>query len=162
MKFKLVLLLCIPLLFSCKTDDTSSNAEIVIYDGAIPEQIKLYGSLELDKTHPNLIDPRNSQEDNEAVTKSWLNLNQGLGKFLADNNFEWHTTSEKIQIWHKFYFHKNGQLKYYYFKVYDNQIDKNNRDKYRQLVTEFAKSYQLPLQRDSQFAQCGRGVFLNN
>lgn len=163
-KFAWVLLLVSFSIVGCKSEKASDSkvekaSSFLVFDGDIKEDRKAYTTLNLDDTCPNLLDPRISKDDIANINKAWLDLNQNLGAYLSKNEFSWNTSGPNVKVWHKFYFHKDGALKAYLFKVQDKEVTKEARASYKALMLEFSKTYQLPLTKESTFAQCGKGVF---
>lgn len=132
-----------------------------VFDASIPKDVEKYKSYGLDATCPNLLDPRIGKEEINEINAAWMDLNQAIGRHLAEQNFDWESETPKIRIWHKFYFHKDGSLNKYFFNFTGNAISEQKRAEYKILMQEFGKSYQLPLAKDSAFAQCGKGAFMN-
>lgn len=163
-KSVLTILLISCFTFGCKSEKKSETkiektVTFEAFDGDLEAERKAYTALGLDETCPNLLDPRISKEDIDNINKAWLDLNKELGAFLTKNEFSWNTSEPMVKIWHKFYFYKDGSLKAYFFKVQNASISDETRAIYKGLVIEFAKTYQLPLTKDSTFAQCGKGAF---
>lgn len=135
--------------------------EFEVFDIRIPDDVKKFKSYGLDETCPNLLDPRIGKEEIKEINAAWMHLNQAIGTHLAEQNFEWESDSPKINVWHKFYFHKDGSLNKYFFNLRGTAVSDQKSAEYKAIMEEFGKNYQLPLERDSAFAQCGRGIFLN-
>ncbi|MUP44637.1 hypothetical protein E0K83_02625 [Gramella sp. BOM4] len=140
----------------------SQNTETIkVYDfDSDPEVVKSIGP-KLDESHPNLMNPQISKTEYESVTGSWSSLHQEIAKFLTAKDFEWETEAEQILIVHKFYFDPDGTIHTYVFNLLNEDIDKQQRQAYSSLVSEFAKNYNIGLTRDKQFAQCGKTRQMN-
>ena len=132
-----------------------------VFDSSIRNDVRIYESLGLDEKCTNLLDPRIGKDEIKAIHNAWLDLNKNIGKFLAENNFQWDTDKPVIKVWHKFYFNKDGTLKKYFFNC-RTPVTIENKKEYKKLILEFAKGYKLPLTQESDFAQCGSAAFQNN
>jgi len=140
----------------------ADNITFEVFNGSVAEDRKKYQSYGLDDTGPNLLDPRISKDQIDKINAAWLDLNKAIGKHLADNNFDWKTEEPYIKAWHKFYFHKDGSLNKYLFNFRGDEISAETKDAYKKVMQEFGKTYKLPLEQDSAFAQCGKAAFQNN
>ncbi len=160
----LFFLLVAGLTIGCTSDSqtdkkTKKTSTFAVYDGSIEQDRKTYSRLNLDDTCPNLLDPNISKDEIAKVKAAWFDLNKSLGSFLSENDFNWDTTGTKVNIWHKFYFNKDGTLKAYLFKFRDKSINEKTRASYKKFIKEFGSTYKLPLTKESTFAQCGSGIF---
>ncbi len=126
MKSKIYLFILAGLLMSCNESSTKNNISKVTttktYDFDNKTEFNEYSKLNLDKTHPNLLNPKISEKDYQKVKKSWVELHQRIGKYLAKNNFTWEIDNPHISILHKFYFDPNGKIKTYFFRVINSNV----------------------------------------
>ena len=125
-----------------------------------PEIVKTKSS-ELDKDHPNLLNPEISKNETTKVRDSWIKLHQNIGKYLEANGFKWEVDDPEIMILHKFYFEPNGTIKTYFFRVFNEEVSNDQREAYAELITDFAKTHRIAITKDSQFAQCGKSKYVN-
>lgn len=165
MKFNFILLFTtISFLgFQAKSQTEKSNADtsIEVYDFDEKKELFKYENLNLDKDHPNLLNPEISKSDMNKVIDSWSDLHQSIAKFLQENNFKWHTKDPEIKIVHKFYFEPDGKIKSYFFRIFNDEISKTQRKTYSDLIVQFAKSHRIDITKDHQFAQCGKTKYMN-
>lgn len=143
-------------LYSCQ-----ESAQISIYNFDNKEELKAFNKLDLDKTHPNMLDPSNSKERNEEVKKSWVNLHEAIGSFLAEKDFTWEVQDSSVSIVQKFYFHSNGSIKSYFFKVVNSSVSSDKKEEYASLIEEFAQNHKIEFQMENSFAQCGKTRYNN-
>ena len=141
--------------------NTEAYDTFQVFDSSIRSDMRTYQSLGLDEKCPNLLDPRIAKDEIKAINNAWLDLNKNIGIFLAKNKFKWESDKPAIKVWHKFYFNKDGTLKKYLFNCM-TPVPTESKKEYKKLMLEFAKSYKLPLTRESDFAQCGSAAFQNN
>ncbi len=120
-----------------------------------------YTSMNLDETHPNLLNPEISKSDYRSVIESWTGLHQRIGTFLGENEFTWGTRDDTIRIVQKIYFEPNGRIKTYFFKVANETVTKEKKEEFANLIAAFAQTNRIDLQRDQSFAQCGKTKYLN-
>ncbi len=182
MKFNIYLLVLIAFLISCKgktekknnsiestvetfdqeykIESTKIESIIETFDYENKEELNKYSELNLDATHPNLLNPKISEKDYDMVMKSWTDLHQNIGKYLDKNDFEWEIDEPEISVFHKFYFEPNGKIKSYFYRVWNKNVTSNKRKEYAKLISEFAKTHQIDFKKDHQFAQCGKTKYL--
>ncbi|MCX2718030.1 hypothetical protein [Lentiprolixibacter aurantiacus] len=142
--------------------ETAKSEDISIYDFANEADKNKFDKLNLDETHPNLLSPQISTTDFDQIMESWTELHQEIGKYLNANDFDWQVDDHNINILHKFYFDPNGKIKSYFFRILNNEVSYSKRKEYAGLVLAFARDYQLPLNRDAQYAQCGKTRYMSN
>ena len=151
---------------SCKDKAASTmaiveNNEVIrVFNFQDKEESSEYKSLNLDESHPNLLDPQISS-DHDAVIKSWTDLHQRIGAFLSDNDFTWGVEDKTINILQKIYFEPNGKMKYYAFRVFNGNVMKEKQEQFADLIAEFAKTNRIDFQLDKSFAQCGKTKYMN-
>lgn len=150
---------------NCKNDTkqetTPEVVSIDIYNFDDQSQLATYSALDLDATHPNMLNPSNSGEDNEIILQSWTELHQDVASFLSEKNFSWNVPDERITILHKIYFNPDGSIKSYFFRTITNGISKETKDQYANLFSEFANSHTIDYSSSMPFAQCGKSVYPN-
>lgn len=133
-----------------------STTKVAVYNFDDKEALKQYESLQLDDSHPNLLDPRFSQESHQEVVENWTQLHRELAGFLAEKEFDWGTKEPDVSILHKIYFAPSGEITAYFFRVLNSDIPENKTAAFAALVSEFADTAAIALTRDSSFAQCGK------
>lgn len=134
---------------------------IVVFNFDDKEELAEYMSLNLDETHPNLLNPQISKSDYRSVIESWTGLHQRIGTFLAENNFTWGTRDDTIRIVQKIYFEPNGRIKTYFFNVANKNVTKEKKEQFANLIAAFAKTNRIDYQMDQSFAQCGKTEYVN-
>lgn len=145
---------------SSAEQDVNNPIEIFNFDDK--EALSKYGSLRLDSTHSNLLNPQIAVEDFKEVRNVWIKLHQDLNKYLSNNAFDWNSSDSSISILHKIYFQKDGKVKYHFFRVFNANVSENTKKEFSNLLSKFDSSYKINLQRDSAFAQCGKASYPNN
>ncbi|MCG9970965.1 hypothetical protein [Christiangramia crocea] len=121
-----------------------------------------YARLDLDSTHPNLLNPQISQSDYNEVIKSWTDLHQRIGKYLADNEFKWEVEDSTITIVQKIYFKPDGEIKNYFFKIQNDEVTREKKEQFGSLLLSFARKNRISFQKEEQFAQCGKTRYYNH
>lgn len=130
--------------------------QVNVYNFDDKEALKRYESLQLDESHPNLLDPRFSKESHEEVIENWTQLHRELAGFLSDKEFSWGTEEENVAIVHKIYFAPSGEITAYFFNVLNSDISESKTAEFAELVSEFVDTAAIALTRESTFAQCGK------
>lgn len=165
MKYSIQVILICLLIFNCQKDKNKEGDKDLItietFDFKNKEDMSRYNSLNLDESHPNMLNPNNSKNDIEVVQKSWIDLHQRIGNYLEKNDFDWESDDDKIIIWHKFYFEPSGKIKAYFFRIVNNSVTESKRAEYEQLIIAFAKVEQIDFNKEFQFAQCGKTNYMN-
>lgn len=144
-----------------KTETVEKAKLIGVFDFDNKEELSAYTKLNLDKTHPNLLNPQISKSDYNSVVKSWTDLHQRIGGFLSENNFDWGVKDSTITIVQKIYFKPNGEIKNYFFNILNKNLTKEKREQFSNLITNFAKQHSIKFQSDESFAQCGKTKYVN-
>lgn len=164
----IIVLLGINAIVSCQENTHKKNQsdqnieEIGIFNFDNKEELAMYKSLNLDESHPNLLNPQISESDHNAVIKSWSNFHQSIGNYLSKNNFHWEVDDEAILIVQKIYFEPNGQVSNYFFNILNESITSEKKEEFGRLFAEFAQTNRIDFQLDKCFAQCGKTKYLNN
>lgn len=154
-------------IFSCKqktetiTEVIETNKAIKVFNFDDKEERSAYLSLNLDDSHPNLLNPQISKSELNAVVESWSDLHQQIGSFLSQNNFTWGVEDKSISILQKIYFQPNGEMKYYFFKVLTENVSEEKKAQFAELISEFARTHRIDYQLEQSFAQCGKTEYLN-
>lgn len=152
---------------SCKkkienqSDVIENKKEIRVFNFDNKQQLSDYNKLNLDQTHPNLLNPQIARSDYNSVRKSWTDLHQSIAEYLAKNEFNWGVEDTSIVIVQKIYFNANGEIKDYFFNVLNENVTKEKKEQFANLITAFAKSNKIELNRDKQFAQCGKTKYMS-
>ncbi len=164
---RLSLLITLVSLNSCKinteskSETTEEIAQVKVYDFNNKQELAEYEALNLDKSHPNLLNPQISKADYDTVIASWTNLHQEIGTYLSENDFSWEVEDSTISIVQKIYFKPNGHIKHYFFRVLNENVPGEKKERYADLIKEFAKTHRIDYQLDQSFAQCGKTKYMN-
>ncbi|MEH6535647.1 MAG: hypothetical protein V7719_04595 [Psychroserpens sp.] len=174
MKFKTIIkplfIILVTLGITSCNEKTESKVEIVKNANLIPigifnfdnkQQLAQYNKLNLDKTHPNLVNPKISKSDYNSVMKSWTDLHQRIGTYLSENRFNWETEDNSINIIHKIYFKPNGEIENYFFNVLTKNVTKEKKERFANLISDFAMDNRIDYKKEGNFAQCGKTKYLN-
>ena len=152
---------------SC-TEKTKQKKEAIENEDAVvvvnfddKQGLSEFLALNLDDTHPNLLNPDISKTDHDAVLKSWGDLHQRIGSHLAENNFTWGTEDSSITIVQKIYFKPNGAIETYFFNVLNQNVTPEKKEQFAVLIADFAAKNQLDFQQEGRFAQCGKTRYQN-
>lgn len=162
-------IICLPLLvlfLQCKQktnpkNENVSTKEIQIFNLDKLGKVGLDKMYQLDETHPNMLEPRNSKDENDKVAVSWSTLHQNIGNFLAKNNFSWEVEDPSISIMQKIYFDPNGNFKQYFFKIKNPSVTEEKKDEFANLMVEFAKTNKVDYSMDKAIARCGPTRYKN-
>lgn len=152
-------------LFACngKIKNNVQNAEepksIGVYNYDNKQELKEFNQLNLDDTHPNLLNPQVSKSDYNTVVKSWTELHQKIGTYLSENKFNWEIEDSTISIVQKIYFEPNGQIKNYFFNVLNENVTQEKKAQFAELISEFAKQNKIDFEQNINFAQCGKTTY---
>jgi hypothetical protein len=162
----LIILTVITGIYSCaekeKKEATEKEQAVVVINFDDKQKLSEFLSLNLDDTHPNMLDPENSKADHSAVMSSWADLHQRIGKHLAEHNFTWGTEDSSITILQKIYFKPNGEIETYFFNVLDKGVPTEKKEQFAELIRDFAANNRIDFQRDHSFAQCGKTRYSND
>jgi hypothetical protein len=153
--------------YSCKeknenktqSDETEKKAKVFNFDNKT--ELSQFNKLNLDETHPNLLNPQISKTDYNSVVKSWTGLHQNIGKYLSDKKFTWNAKDSTITIIQKFYFNKNGEIENYFFRIKNKEVSKEKKEQFANLISDFSKSNKIDFKKNECFAQCGKAKYLN-
>ena len=137
-----------------------------------PEQTGVYGfydkqevaevkKMNLDESHPNMLNPAISKSEHEAVMESWSGLHKKMSEHLQNNNFNWEVKDSTITIFHKIYFKPNGEISNYIFKVNNKNVTDKKKEEFSELITSFAQNARIEFQKNETFAQCGKTRYSN-
>ncbi len=144
-----------------KTENDEKTKTIGVFNSANEQELTEYIKLNLDESHPNLLNPQISKTDYNTVIESWTDLHQRIGNYLVENKFTWETKDEAISIVQKIYFDHNGEIENYFFNILNPNVTKEKKEQFAKLISEFAKTNRIDLKRDKSFAQCGKTKYLN-
>lgn len=169
-KFTKVVFIAISIsgILSCKSPSENQSkppvkeVSLKVFNVDNREEMAQFDKLNMDKTHPNMLDPRNSKSENEKIKASWIDLHQSIGNYLAENNFSWGVEDQAIKMFQKIYFEPNGQLKTYTFKIVNRSISAEKKEEFGNLIAGFAKTHKVNYSMDKPFAQCGKTSYQNN
>lgn len=166
MRKNLVLsILCGVILVGCSTQNKpkekkAEQPEVTVFSLASADDKKEFSALKLDDTHLNMLNPKIAKEKHEEAMQSWTDIHVELNKFLQKEQFDWGTDAERIKIFNKIYFQKDGQVKYYVYGVYAD-VSPEKVSAFGELAKEFFTDQKISLTRDVDFAQCGKASLLN-
>lgn len=144
-----------------KTAATEEKDAVFIVNFDDKEAFGEFRALNLDDTHPNLLIPENSEADHAAVLKSWSDLHQHIGTHLAENDFSWGVEDSSITMLQKIYFKPNGEIKTYFFRIFNENVSEETKAEFAVLLRDFAEDNRIEVQREGDFAQCGKTRYLN-
>jgi hypothetical protein len=146
-----------------KTDtiEKEKSKIITVYNFDNQQELSAYNKLNLDATHPNLLNPNMSNSDYDMVMKSWTDLHQRIGAYLSENKFNWEVKDKSISIVHKIYFKSNGEIENYFFNILNENVTKEKKEQFAKLISTFAKANQIEFKKDEKFAQCGKTKYMN-
>ena len=153
-KYLSLFVLIILVSISCQKP-IEKEQKVQIFNVADPSKMAEFGKLKLDETHENLLNPTISKDNFDVVYKSWVDLHQNLNSYLVKNGFNWGISDEKIKIFNRIYFKKNGEIKTYVYRIY-NEITQEKAAEYGVLIEKFLEKEQISLTRGTDFAQCGK------
>ena len=155
----LLLLLSLFILIGCSQSTPADTASV--YNFHDKEQLEAYTALNLDDTHPNLLNPQVSQDEISKVIGTWSDLHQRVGKHLAEHNFSWGVEDSSIAIVQKIYFKPDGEVTHYFFNVLNKSVSKKKKEEFSNLLKSFASENKINITREEQFAQCGKTRYMN-
>ncbi|MCC1484532.1 hypothetical protein [Winogradskyella immobilis] len=165
---KMVLLIAFCIInISCKNNNQEQKlarlktSSVAIYNFADKENFNAFNRLELDKTHPNLLNPQVSKSNYNDIRTSWTKLHQDIGNYISKNDFDWNTNDSIINIVHKFYFKPNGSISHYFYNIRNSNISDETKSEYGKLLQQFSNTNKISITRGSTFAQCGKTKYLN-
>ena len=144
-----------------KTEVVDKQETIGVFNFDNKEEFSEYMSLNLDESHPNLLNPEISKSDYKSVIESWTGLHQRIGAFLEENKFTWGVPDDAIRIVHKIYFGRNGRIENYFFRIANEEVSKEKKEEFANLIAAFARTHRMDLQMDHSFAQCGKTKYMN-
>ena len=153
--------------FSCKENSDATEElndqkeEIGVFDFDNAKELSAYNQMNLDETHPNLLNPQISSSDYNTVMASWTDLHNRIGSFLSENQFEWGVQDSTITIVHKIYFKPDGKIENYFFNVLNKEVTNEKRERFSHLIAEFARNSSIDYQKNDPFAQCGKTRYVN-
>ena len=125
------------------------------------QELTEYRELNLDETHPNLLNPQISTSDYNSVIKSWKDLHQRIGNHLSNKKFTWEVEDSYINIVQKIYFKPNGEIKYIFFNVLNPNVTQEKKEQFAKLISDFANTNRIDFKLDKSFAQCGKIKYTN-
>lgn len=134
---------------------------VKVFNGSIEEDLTHYVQLNLDETHPNLLDPKVARDDHENVISSWSELHQNIGRYLEKNDFSWEVEDESITLFQKIYFNPKGEITYYFFNIQNPSISLEKKEEFGKLISDYIGENGIDYQRTEQFAQCGKTRYAN-
>jgi hypothetical protein len=151
-------------LISCTSEGNTTKeqqSEVMVFNLADDADKKKFSSLQLDKTHLNMLDPSTAKESHKEALKSWTDIHYGLNEFLKKEQFDWGVKSERIKIFNKIYFQKDGHVKYYVYGIHTD-VPAESKAAFGKLAQQFFTTEKISLTRDVDFAQCGKASLLNS
>lgn len=142
--------------------DTQSQKKVTIFNFDNKQDVASYKELQLDSTHPNLLNPQISKDDYLTVRESWAGLHQNIGSYLSKKDFSWDVEDSVITIVQKFYFYPDGGIKSYFFNIRNESVTTQKKKEFGDLIANFSKEHTIDLSRNHDFAQCGKTKYFNN
>ncbi len=139
-----------------KTDIVETEKKIGVFNFDNKQELAEYNRINLDDTHPNLLNPQISKSDYNVVMESWTDLHQRIGAYLSKNEFNWEVKDSSISIVQKIYFNPNGEIENYFFNVLNENVTKEKKEQFADLISTFAKDNRIDFKRDENYAQCGK------
>lgn len=146
---------------TAKVEDVKKERIVSVFNYDNEQELSEFNALNLDDTHPNLLNPQISKSDYDKVVTSWTDLHQQIGNYIAENEFSWEVSDSSITIVHKIYFNPNGEIQNYFFKVMNESVNQDKREQFADLISSFAKNHRIDFKKDEDFAQCGKTRYLN-
>ncbi|MBZ9728588.1 hypothetical protein LB467_02720 [Salegentibacter sp. JZCK2] len=144
-----------------KVETLDNKKEIATFNFDNKRELSEYKKLELDKTHPNLLNPAISKSEYKLVVQSWTELHQKIGDYLSEHDFNWEIEDTAVSIVHKIYFKPNGEIENYFFNVLNENVSKQKKKQFASLVSDFARDNHIEFKKDEGFAQCGKTRYFN-
>lgn len=141
--------------------DTQPQKKITIFNFDNKQDVASYKELQLDSTHPNLLNPQISKDDYMLVRESWAGLHQKIGAYLSEKDFSWEIEDSVITIVQKFYFYPNGEIKSYFFNIRNESVTAQKKKEFGDLIANFSEDHTIELSRNQDFAQCGKTKYYN-
>ena len=143
-----------------KIQNSEAN-KIKVFNFGNEQELAAYNKLNLDKNHPNLLNPQISKREYNKVLNSCTNLHQRIGKYLSKNKFDWGVKENSITLVQKIYFNSEGKIENYFFKVLDENVTEGKKEQFANLVLNFAEKNKIQFESNGKFAQCGKTKYLN-
>lgn len=143
---------------SQKEVNSQQKTEAVIFRFSDSEALRTYEGLQLDASHPNLMNPQISDTDYDTVIHEWTQLHQALGQQLASEDFNWGVTDSTVKIVHKIYFNPEGKITHYFFRVLHPTMADSTKVQLAKVIQAFANNYSIGINRNERFAQCGKSA----
>jgi len=152
--------------FACKNDTETSIVKDVKAPTIVNFDDKLafgdFKKLNLDDKCANLLDPRNTAEDERtSVINSWSSFHKKVTVFLEQENFKWEIPDSTISIYNRIYFNKNGTINYYVFNINNPSVTAEKKAEFEKVLEKFSRDVKLDLKREQEFAQCGKTRYIN-
>ena len=121
---------------------------------------KGYSVSALDKKYEDALNSGSDtalfNDESKKFMKSWQGMLQDLGSYLQDHDFVWQKQS---RCFNKVYFDKDGKIDYYLYN-FTPKLGEKQAKKFRKLLEGFIKDYQLSVQADKKFTQCGSSRYM--
>ncbi|PPK87886.1 hypothetical protein CLV84_0841 [Neolewinella xylanilytica] len=165
----LVLISALTILVSCNSTGTRSdvntdlNTNVRTFNADNEVDLAEYERLNLDDTHPNMLNPEQAKSNFDAVVKSWKNLHVEVNTYLNENNFRWEVQDSNIAVVDKIYFDRDGNIKAYFFKVLNPQVSYEKKEAFSELLSDFSKTASIDYLNltGKSYAQCGKIKYWN-
>ncbi|WP_224484728.1 hypothetical protein [Robertkochia aurantiaca] len=161
-----VLIILILITISCrenreqkKNSESVETVKVVNFDNK--KELAAYTQMNLDSTHPNLLNPQISRSEYDTVVQSWKGLHHDLEQYLSQNDFNWGVKDSTITIVQKIYFNPEGKINTYFFRVINNEVTEEKKEELAHLIASFAQNHSIGIKREEPFAQCGKTRYLN-
>ncbi len=161
-KFSKYLLIALTLLAFNKALAQSTDSPVArIYNVSNPSDLSEFGKLNLDETHPDILDPSIARDDKEKVVASWIDLHQSIGNYLTENDFSWGIEAESISMYQRIYFNGDGQITNFLFNIRTPEVTEEKKAEFGKLLAKFTTEHKLSYTLPNKFAQCGKTRYAN-
>ncbi|MGB1218023.1 MAG: hypothetical protein ACPG5P_09110 [Saprospiraceae bacterium] len=118
--------------------------------------------LSLDNKYTNLLNPKNTSDDEyEDVLESWTSFHQEMKEMMDVSGFDWGVPDSMIHLVNRIYFDKEGKMEYYSYRILNPSISAKKNREFGELISSIGSQININLQRGDKFAQCGKVVYSN-
>lgn len=112
---------------------------------------------ELDKTHYTAMNGDKTQaafpgKKSEEFLTAYKQMFYDLANHLDKNGFKF---GKATKCYNRIYFNSNGTINYYFYSIKPDEIDAANEAKFKKLLGDFVKTYQLKTTAAVNFYQAG-------
>ena len=137
----------------------AANIGVNIIDIGNVENEQKLKSLNLDNIYPNPINSKNiSESEKKSIVDSWSDLVSKLSDFMVKEKFDWENDN-KVRLYQKVYFSKNGKVDYYTFNVKSQNVTEKKKIEFAELLEKFSKDLKFDVESKDNFWQCGTTIY---